>query len=266
MNNSTYTFQQGKSPLIATAIHDGHEVRQALISLFNLNEEERLREEDPFTANWVNFSDNHIVVHHSRFETDVNRTREKAIYLKPEDAWGLKVWKEDLPSQTVLESLKLYDNFYAEVKKYFDVLFQTHANLVVYDIHSYNYRREGKDLQADSSSNPEINLGTKNMNRQRWAPVVTALTVSLQSFDYAGRTLDVRENIKFKGGYFGQWLYEKYGNKICPVSIEFKKFFMDEWTGRSYEKDILLIQNLLAASKIPVLEALNKINVESGHG
>lgn len=265
MNKTNYTFKQGNSPVIATAIHDGHQVRASILPLFNLDEEERLREEDPFTANWVKFSDSTIVVHHSRFETDVNRARDKAVYIKPEDAWGLKVWKEDLLSHSVLASLEVYDTFYAEVKKYFNTLFKIHTHLVVYDIHSYNHRREGKDLQADTAKNPEINIGTKNMNRQKWAPVVNALMESFQSFDYDGRTLDARENIKFKGGYFGQWLYKQYGDQICPVSIEFKKFFMDEWTGKSYEKDIKLIKDLLAASKIPVMEALKKVNGGNEH-
>ena len=58
---------------MVTASHDGHETREELRALFNLSESERLREEDPFTARWLNVSDNRITVHHSRFETDVNR-------------------------------------------------------------------------------------------------------------------------------------------------------------------------------------------------
>ena len=260
MNNKSYTFIQGNSPIVATAIHDGHLTRDSILKLFKLNDQERLREEDPFTANWVNISDNTIVVHHSRFETDVNRPREKAVYIKPEDAWGLNIWKEDLTEKIIDNSLAVFDRFYEDVKMYFDGLFKKHENIVVYDIHSYNYRREAPDKEADPEQNPEINIGSKNMDHEKWKPVVDKLLYSFKSFDYDGRTLDVRENIKFKGGYFGQWLYEQYGDKICPISIEFKKFFMDEWTGELFDKDIRLINQLLEESIPEVLQELEKIN------
>ena len=259
MNNETYTFTQGNSPIVATAIHDGHLTRGSLKNLFKLKDEERLREEDPFTAKWVNISDNRIVVHHSRFETDVNRPRDKAVYLKPEDAWGLNVWKEELEEKTIMHSLDIYDHFYSEVKTYFDVLFRKHDNIVVYDLHSYNHRREAADKAADPEQNPEINIGTKNMDHRKWQPLVNRLINNFKSFDYDGRALDVRENVKFKGGYFGQWLYEQYGSKICPISIEFKKFFMDEWTGEPFDKDISLINQLLKESTSEVLQELEKI-------
>ena len=259
--SATYTFTKGSSAIVATAIHEGHQTRDELSELFNLSEKERLREEDPFTAKWLNISDNNIIVHHSRFEADVNRPREKAVYVKPEDAWNLQVWKEELNSEFIQRSLDVYDNFYKKVKEYFDSLFELHKHIIVYDIHSYNYRREGKNKEADSLKNPEINIGTKNIDKSVWQPLISLLIKSFSEFDYNGRHLDVRENVKFKGGYFGQWLYENYGNKICPVSIEFKKFFMDEWTGEPSEKDVQLISQLVMASKEPVLHILkNKID------
>ena len=260
MNQKTWTFIKAHSPIVAAAIHDGHQTRDSILNLFNLTDGERLREEDPFTAKWVNICDNSIVVNHSRFETDVNRARDMAVYRKPEDAWGLNIWKEKISHETFLDSLAVYDSFYEEAGKYFDSLFLEHKNIVVYDIHSYNHRREAKDIVAEPKQNPEVNIGTKNMNHKKWQPIVDKMVNSFRSFDYDGRTLDVRENVKFKGGYFGQWLYEKYGENICPISIEFKKFFMDEWTGEPFEKDILLIHQMLERSAITVLKALQKIN------
>ncbi len=258
---SGFTFIKGNSPIVATAIHEGHQTRKELSDLFNLNEEERLREEDPFTAQWLDISDNKIIVHHSRFEADVNRPRNKAIYVKPEDAWGLQVWKTELQQEIIDQSLKIYDDFYKQVKEYFDSLFLLHDKILVYDIHSYNHRREAKDIAANTFENPEVNIGTKNMDYEVWQPVLKVMIDTFKQFDYNGRNLDVRENIKFKGGYFGQWLFEQYGKKICPVSIEFKKFFMDEWTGHPFEKDLNLINELLVESKEPVLDALKKINI-----
>lgn len=258
---ANYTFIKGTSPIVAAAIHDGHETRDELKNLFKLSESERLREEDPFTGRWLDFSDNRITVHHSRFETDVNRPPGKAVYLRPEDAWGLEVWKQELPEEVARVSKQVYDDFYKECKAYFDELFKLHEKIIVYDIHSYNHRRDSRDQLADPAENPEINIGTKNMDRQLWDPVVSTLVEYFSGFDYDGLTLDVRENVKFKGGYFGQWLYEQYGNKICPISIEFKKFFMDEWTGEPFEKDIQLVDNMLRSSKGPLLAALKRIQI-----
>ena len=256
-----YTFTQGSSPIVATAIHEGHDTREELADLFNLKEHERLREEDPFTAKWLQVSDNNIIVHHSRFEADVNRPRDKAVYVKPGDAWGLQVWKRELREEVINSSLAVYDDFYRQAKLYFDSLFEQHEKILVFDIHSYNHRREAKDIEASHEDNPEVNIGTKNMDYIIWKDLVSTIIKTFKAFDYDGRHLDVRENIKFKGGYFGQWLYEQYGKKICPVSIEFKKFFMDEWTGEPFEKDIELISKLVIDSRQPVLEAMNKISI-----
>ncbi|OOG71906.1 N-formylglutamate amidohydrolase [Algoriphagus sp. A40] len=256
---TNFTFIKGNSPLVITAIHDGHKVRNELKSLFALGDAARLREEDPFTAFWTDFSDNRIIVNHSRFEADVNRPREKAVYQIPEDAWGLEVWKDKLPQDVLERSLKLYDDFYKAATSYFDELFAQNRVQIVYDIHSYNYRRDGIDSEADPMENPEINLGTQNMDREVWHPVVDTLLHSFRNFNYAGRNLDVRENVKFKGGYFGKWLLERYGKAICPISIEVKKIFMDEHSGRGFEKDINLISALIESSIAPVLKALNEI-------
>lgn len=255
-----YTFTKGISPIVATAIHDGHDTRAEVCSLFHLNEDERLREEDPYTANWVKFSDNRIMVNHSRFETDVNRPRDKAVYRVPGDCWGLKVWKDDLSEEIYKGSLSVYDNFYQMAKEYFDSLFLRHEQIIVYDIHSYNHQRKAENTFDDPQENPEVNIGTKNLDHDIWRPAIDAMINNFRSFDYNGRHLDVRENIKFKGGHFGQWLYEQYGKKICPISIEFKKFFMNEWTGQPFEEDIELIHELLKQSKESVLHTLKDLN------
>jgi N-formylglutamate deformylase len=253
-----HTFIKGETPLVITAIHDGHEVRDELKNLFSLDEEARLREEDPFTANWTFHSDNRIIVHHSRFEVDVNRPREKAVYRRPEDAWGLEVWKKPLPQDVLDRSLQIYDDFYASAKSYFDELLSVHDKIIVYDIHSYNHQRDGK--VADQDQNPDVNIGTGNMNREIWEPVVETLIDCFESFNFDGKNLDVRENVKFRGGYFGKWLYEQYGDAICPISIEFKKIFMDELTGKGYENDIYLICHMVKTSIKDVLNTINKVD------
>ena len=44
------TVTEGQAPIIATAIHDGHELRSDVVALIALPDSQRLHEEDPFTA------------------------------------------------------------------------------------------------------------------------------------------------------------------------------------------------------------------------
>jgi N-formylglutamate amidohydrolase len=79
----------GEGPLVAAAIHAGHAVRNEVAGYFALDDDGRLREEDPFTDTWAEIAPSRVVALRSRFEVDFNRPREKAVYRRPEDAWGL---------------------------------------------------------------------------------------------------------------------------------------------------------------------------------
>ncbi len=259
MGNKFALIEDRETPIIATAIHDGHQVRQELLNLFKLTEKERLREEDPFTNQWTKLNTSRIVVNYSRFEVDVNRPEEKAVYIQPEDAWGLDIWKNSLPQSFIQHSLEKYHAFYESVCKLIDKTIDQFGYAIIYDIHSYNYQRDGEGQYADPKLNPEVNIGTKNMNMQIWRPVVDQWISTAQNHNYNNRSLDVRENVKFGGGYFTKYLYEKYGDKICGIAIEFKKFFMNEWTGVPDQHAIDNIKKMLEKTIHPVINEANKI-------
>ena len=243
-----------KGPLVATAIHDGHEVREDLKDRYNLTAGERLREEDPFTGEIAREFGNHIVGLRSRFQVDLNRNEQKAVYQKPEDAWGLHVWKK-APSEELLErSLEEHRTFYDIVEEKLSSLIDAHGYVIVYDIHSYNHKREGANGPgANPKENPEVNIGTAGMNKEIWEPVVERFKRSLRNYDYPGGTLDVRENVKFRGGYFMNWIHERFGDRACAMSIEFKKIFMDEWTGKVCHDKLNHLKNALKQSMPVVL-------------
>lgn len=73
----------------------------------------------------------------------------------------------------------------------------------------------------------------------------------LEKFDFLGRHLDVREIVKFEGRQLASWIHNKFPDSACVLSIEFKKFFMDEWAGEADEKQIKIIREALH-STIPV--------------
>lgn len=253
------TFKEN-GPLAVTAIHDGHELREELAKLTALSDKERLREEDPFTGKWTTLGNVQIIGTRSRFEVDLNRPREKAVYQKPEDAWGLNVWKHDLPEKEISQSLAEYDAFYAEVHGIFSEMEKQFGQFVVFDLHTYNHLREGSSgPPADPITNPEINIGTGTMDRSKWAPLVDRFISDMSNYIYNSRKLDVRENIKFKGGQFPKWVHQTFPNSACVLSIEFKKFFMDEWTGEPDTQQLEEIRFALKSTIPGVLEELNNI-------
>ena len=257
----------GDGPLVATAVHDGHEARPEVTERFALDDAGRLREEDPWTAEWAMIAPTRVVGLRSRFEVDLNRAREKCVYRVPEDAWGLQVWDGELPDDVATRSLDEYDAFYKALGELYGELAEAHGRFVVFDLHTYNHRRNGPDgPEADPGGNPQVNIGTGTLrDRSVWAGVIDRFIGDLSAFDFPGGKLDVRENVKFFGGNCGRWAHETFPDSACVLSIEFKKFFMDEWSG---EPNPELVDAITAALKstIPgVLEELQRVSSADVH-
>ena len=253
------TFQRGQGglplPLVATAVHNGHEVRAEVAELLALDEATRLREEDPFTGFFASVFDTSVVVFRSRFEVDLNRARAEAIYANANEAWDLEVWKEPLPSAVKEESLRIYDQFYDDLGRLLDEVVGTHGGFVLYDLHSYNHRRQGPDSPpAPPAENPVANLGTGSLPKA-WRPVANTFLEALAEQEAWGEPVDVRENVKFKGRQVASWVHANYGEVACALAIELKKVWMDEWTGKV---DVAMQNDLgksLLATVAPVVAA-----------
>lgn len=241
--------RRGSGPVVAAAVHHGHDTRPDVASRLKVDENQRLREEDPFTGIWTQAANTQIVGLRSRFEVDLNRPRSEAVYFQPADAWGLDVWNEP-PSQTIVDaSLHQYDAFHEAVERLLQELVGQYGRVVVYDLHTYNHRRGGvESAAAAEDENPEVNIGTGTMNREVWSGVVDRFIGDLRGFDFHGRSLDVRENVKFQGGHFGRWIHEKFPETVCAIAIEFKKTFMDEWTGEADLAEIEMIYHALCST------------------
>lgn len=248
---------EGEGPLFATAIHAGHTLRGELLPFLALDELTRLREEDPFTDRWVKVVPGWIVANRSRFEVDLNRERNQAVYSAPEMAWGLHLWKAPLSDEIVEHSLQEYDDFYSELKLVLDHIALQFKHFVIFDLHAYNYRRDGADAPpADPATHPEVNIGTGTMDRMRCGRVVDRFIHDLRQFDFLGHHLDVRENVKFRGRELARWIHDHYPDSACVLSVEFKKFFMDEWTGEGDERLIRAIRDALQSTVPGVLEEI----------
>lgn len=243
------------SPLLATAVHNGHDLRGEVAELMLLGETDRLREEDPHTAAFTRVAPSRVIAHRSRFEVDLNRERPAAIYRDPDDAWGLQVWKEALPVEVADRSMELFDAFYARFAEALDRLDARHGGVLVFDIHSYNHRRGGPDGPFDDrAANPEVNVGTGTLDRARWGSLVDRFMQ-----DMASTGLDVRENVRFQGREVARFVHEHLPATGCCLCIEFKKIFMNEWTGEVDTGRLAELIDGLAATVPGALEEFDKV-------
>ena len=242
-----FTIVNRKTPLLAFALHDGHWIDEFLRGYLLLDEQERAREEDPYTGYMIaDLPVTTVLVQTSRFQLDLNRVKDKSVYAKPEDAWGLNVWNE-LPPTAIKALHTRYDEFYTNVRLLIEETIKEHGYFCILDVHSYNHRRENPFKEADQETHPEMNLGTA-YNKDKWQKLCDSYNNFLSASSILGHRPDVRQNVIFKGGAFAQWVAEQFGDYGAVLSIEFKKTFMDEWTGTANIPHVNSLKQLLLSS------------------
>ena len=131
-------------------------------------------------------------------------------------------------------SLLLHDRYYRMLGTMLRELEEEFGRFVVLDVHSYNHRRDGPDAPpADEREAPEINIGTFSMDRAAMGAMSSIPSwTGCGSSSSAGRPIDVRENIAFQGkGEQTRFIHDAFPETGCAIAVEFKKVFMDEWTG-----------------------------------
>ena len=197
MNEPEPVFEchEGDGPLVAAAVHDGHALRDEVAAIMALSDLGRLREEDPFTGGWTAIAPTRIIGRRSRFEVDLNRPRAKAFYRRPEDAWGLDLWTTEPADDLVDRSLAQYDAFYARAMALLAEIEARHGRFVVFDLHTYNHRRDGADGPV--------------ADRARWAPVIDRVIADLGAFDFqVPRSMNRSDSLGYGGRdmcYSGAW-------------------------------------------------------------
>ncbi|MCD4651082.1 MAG: N-formylglutamate amidohydrolase [Candidatus Cloacimonetes bacterium] len=243
-------------PLVCTAIHNGHEMSpdwQANLAITNKN---RSREEDQHTGFFTEFCNNRIIGRYTRFECDLNRHPRKTIYLKPKDAWGLTVRKEPPTPEMVRAAKAKYQMFYRRTGRMLREMERTFGRFLLLDLHSYNHRRKGADGEiANQEKNPEIIIGTSTMPENRM-PLAEILQDKITSYDFYGGSIDARINVKFPGGHFSRWVISHFPDAIV-FAIEFKKIWMDEWTGKVDKEKQTKMREALELAVPELLKTMN---------
>ncbi len=228
-----WTVQRGDDPIVATAIHDGHALAPETLLAMALADDDRLREEDPHTGQAIVDVPTHVIALRSRFEADLNRGLDQAVYLEPSQSWGLQVWHAPPQGELLRQLHDYHRGFYRMLGELLDGIVARHGRFVLLDVHSYNHRRGGADAAPTPQDEaPDINIGTFSMPREHWAFLLDPLKDAMRAFDFNGRRLDVRENVAFQGkGELARFVHARYPQTGCAIALEFKKFFMDEWSG-----------------------------------
>jgi uncharacterized protein (TIGR02421 family) len=225
-------------PFCCTAIHNGSQLRHDLQKKIALNEFQRWYEEDPFTDDFVKSMPITIIGNDSRFEYDLNRTPDECIY---DEAWGKKVWNKKLTIQEIKISKQKHAGYYKVLEALITKLESLFGGCIVYDIHSYNYKRWDREV-------PLFNVGTEQLNGslyhstiQNWLKVLSEISMP----DIPNKTA---ENDVFRGkGYNAEYISTHFSNTLV-LPTEIKKVYCDELTGDIYPKiKRLLQQNLKQA-------------------
>ncbi|WP_369049121.1 N-formylglutamate amidohydrolase [Tenacibaculum sp. UWU-22] len=236
-NDYSFTIKIEKYvPYVCGAVHDGHQFRKELWKNCTHTEYERWYEEDPATKEMIK---NHSIVIagcDSRFEYDLNRAPETAIY---NDAWGKKLWYNTLPQTMREKSLHKHSNFYKVVEALLTKLETLFGVCVVYDMHSYNWKRWDREV-------PTWNIGTANVDTNRfkndielWRSILekTPLSNSIKSTS--------KINDTFKGnGYFLKFITQKFKNTLV-LATEIAKIYCNESTQIMYPEVVVAIEKYL---------------------
>ena len=230
------------APIICAAIHNGHNLRADLDKTFLLSKEERFFEEDPYTDELISSFPIQLIGNDSRFEYDLNRAKTLSTYFKT--AWDKQVWQKPLSQKQRAKSHCKHQSFYNVLEAIITVIEKQFSNAIVFDIHSYNYKRIEKNT-------PTFNIGSGQIDTERWGNIVSQCEKQLNRIVLPNLEVRAATDEVFHGrGYLITHVNAHFDNTLV-LPIEVKKIFMDESTGDVYP---LVLEELKAGFKSAISE------------
>ncbi len=223
-------------PYLCGAVHDGHQFRKSLWENCLHTEYERWYEEDPCTKVMVQTHPIVIAGCDSRFEYDLNRPPDGAIY---SDAWGKQLWRTALSKEEYDHSMHKHTAFYEVVHALVEKLESKFKRLIVFDMHSYNWKRWEREV-------PTWNLGTANIDNHRFGEQVEAWRLKLSQMEFPGAIKSTaRINDTFQGnGFFLKYITTTFKNTLV-LATEIAKVYCDEYTGIIYPEVVSAVEKQL---------------------
>ncbi|WP_296316551.1 N-formylglutamate amidohydrolase [Winogradskyella sp. UBA3174] len=218
------------------AVHDGHQFRKELWSNCLHSEYDRWYEEDPETKNMVISHPILIASCDSRFEYDLNRVPEEAVF---ETAWGKQLWKTPLSDAQKTESLKKHTKFYKVVHALISKLEEKFGVAIIYDMHSYNWQRWDREV-------PTWNLGTSNIDNKRFGNQVELWREALEHIELPHSIKQTAKiNDTFQGnGYFLKYITNNFNNTLV-LATEIAKVYCDEYHQINYPEVVFAVEKQL---------------------
>ena len=238
-------------PYVCGAVHDGHQFRKELWSNCLHTAYERWYEEDPATKAMVQTHPIVIAGTDSRFEYDLNRTPETAIYT---DAWGKQLWKNPLSDEMHSKSLQKHHNFYKVVHALLYKLEEKFNTCIVYDMHSYNWKRWDRAV-------PTWNLGTTNVDEKRFENEIASWREMLENMPLPNGIVSTSKiNDTFQGnGYFLKYITNNFKNTLV-LATEIAKVYCDELTQTMYPEVVIAVENYLKSAVKQHAELFYKVH------
>lgn len=211
-------------PFVCTAIHAGGRMRHELQLKCALDEFDRWQEEDPDTDTFISPMPITVVGLDSRYAYDLNRSPEEAIF---DEAWGRKVWRRPLNREERQRSLARHRRFYEVMFALVGEIERRFNACVVYDIHSYNWKRWDRPV-------PTFNLGTERLD-PKWKDEVIAFSehFAQQELPHDIDTTCTINDVFLGRGYNLAFLSKEFDNTLV-LATEVKKVYCDEETGERY--------------------------------
>ncbi|BDD02875.1 flavohemoglobin expression-modulating QEGLA motif protein [Aureibacter tunicatorum] len=235
---------QEYAPFICAAIHNGHNLRKELEDKILLSDTERLYEESPYTQDFIQSLPITIIGNDSRYEYDLNRPEDKCIH---NIAWGKQIWKEEPSIADRNTSLEKHRSFYKVVHALVQKLEQKFKAVIIYDIHSYNYKRHSETYL--------FNIGIENIDIRKYNRQLSQWKEELLKIKINGQKAEVSVNHIFHGrGYLLKYIQDNFDNTLV-LATEVKKIYMDELTGQKYP---LIIKSLAKELKKAIINNTQK--------
>lgn len=218
------------------AVHDGTQFRQDLWDNCTHTQYERWFEEDPATKAMVQTHPIVIAGLDSRFEYDLNRAPDTAIY---DDAWGKTLWHRPLSEESKAKSLEKHARFYKVVHALISKLESLFGVCIVYDMHSYNWQRWDREV-------PTWNLGTTNVDQRRFGYDIESWRTILENMKLPRNIPQTAKiNDTFYGnGYFLKYITKNFNNTLV-LATEIAKVYCDELKQIMYPEVVLAVESYL---------------------
>ena len=235
-------------PYVCTAIHAGHNLRAELNKHCLLSDNDRLKEEDPYTDRLIDSFPIVIIAKNSRYEYDLNRSPSACFY---DTAWGKTVWSTKLKEEEIKTSVNKHNTYFSFLHALLTYIEGKFGGCVVFDVHSYNWQIRHHD------NAPVFNLGTHYIDTNRWGDVLNKLEENLAVIDLPNIESTILRNAVFQGkGYQAEYIQKNFVNTLV-IPIEIKKVFMDESTGTLYP---LVLERLQEGVHLAIFETASYFN------